>query len=307
MKKIATLFDYVFLMRPTLFYPVWTFFLAGAWSGSRSSLREPPVLFLPGCLLALTSLLGGVYIFNQIADRRTDRANGKLFLLANGIIRERPALIEASILTVAAVAAAVFIDRRLAILFATIFLVTGTAYNVRPFAWKDRPLMGLFTNVLGGLLIYAAGWLAAGGRGVFPFESSAYACAVAAAYLCTTLPDMKGDKKTGKITFPVRYGIRPTLSWSLGFEAASVLLSLAFRNWMLFIPALVALPFFIKARKSVSVSGAVGATKLSILALAGSVCMAAPLVLVPVLGVFFLSKWYYRKRFGFDYPSLKSA
>jgi 4-hydroxybenzoate polyprenyltransferase len=307
MKKPIVLFDYVFLLRPTLFYPVWTFFLAGFWSGSRSSRPSPSFPFLLGCLSALTALLGGIYIFNQIADRKTDKANGKLFLLANGIVPVRSAVLEAALLTAAATAAAVFLHFRLALLFLTIFLVTGVAYNVPPFSWKNRPIAGLFTNVLGGVLIYAGGWLAAGGRGIFPFESAAYACAVAAAYLCTTLPDMKGDKKTGKITFPIRYGVRTALFWSLGFDVMSVLLSLVFRNWMLFIPALIALPFFIRAAAGSSFPDSVRATKLSILALAGSVCAVYPSYLVPVLGVFFLSKWYYRKRFGFDYPSLKST
>jgi 4-hydroxybenzoate polyprenyltransferase len=307
MKKPIALFDYVFLLRPTLFYPVWTFFLAGLWNGSRTSPRPPSWTCVLACLAALTALLGGIYIFNQIADRRTDKANGKLFLLANGIVSMRAAALEASLLAAAGTAGAAFLNARLALLFLTIFLVTGVAYNIPPFSWKNRPLAGLFTNMLGGVLIYAAGWLVAGGRGVFPAESAAYAFAVAAAYLCTTLPDMKGDRKTGKITFPIRYGIRPALLWSLGFEASSIVFSLAFRNWMLFIPALLALPFFIRAGRHLSLPDADRATKLSISALALSVCTAYPLYLIPVLGVFFLSKWYYRKRFGFNYPSLKSA
>ncbi|MCX7013537.1 MAG: hypothetical protein NTW86_13440, partial [Candidatus Sumerlaeota bacterium] len=68
-------------------------------------------VFVLACLAALTALLGGIYIFNQIADRKTDKANGKLFLLANGFVSAGAAVLEASLLSAAgtAGAAALFI------------------------------------------------------------------------------------------------------------------------------------------------------------------------------------------------------
>ncbi|HEX9934180.1 MAG TPA: UbiA family prenyltransferase [bacterium] len=307
MKNAIALLDYVFLLRPTLFYPVWTFYLAGFWSGCRSSGARPSFAFLLASLSALTALLGGVYILNQIEDRKTDRANGKLFLLANGIVPARTAVLEAVLLVSAGLLVCTFLQFRLGLLAAAIFLFTGIFYNYTPFTWKDKPIAGLATNVIGGVLIYAAGWHSAGGRVWLPPESSAYACAVAAAYLCTALPDIRGDRRTGKVTFPVRWGVRYTVIWSMVFEVMSALASLWFRNWILFIPAALALPFFVRAALSRSVPDSVRAAKLSIAGLAAAVSVVYPLTVVPLLGVYGLSKFYYRKRFDFDYPSLDKA
>lgn len=307
MKKTIEWFDYLFLLRPILFYPVWTFFLAGFRGGGRMSGTSPSSGFLLLSLSAVTLLLGGVYILNQIEDRKTDRANGKLFLLANGIVPIRAALLEAVLLVAVALATGFFLSFRFGILLFLIFILTGILYNYPPFSWKDKPVFGLATNVLGGICIYSIGRLAGGGPGKFPLESIAYACAVAAAYLSTTLPDMKGDRKTGKMTFPVRYGIGKTVAWSMGFETVSVVLSLWFRNWILFIPAALALPLFIRAVRTKSIPHSVQATRFAILALAFSVCTVYPWYVIPLLWVFLLSKWYYQKRFDFNYPSINNT
>jgi 4-hydroxybenzoate polyprenyltransferase len=305
MKKKTSFLDYVFLLRPILFYPVWTFFLAGFWNGSRIS-GMGSLFAMVFCASALTLLLGAVYILNQIQDRKTDKANGKLFLLANGIIPIETAVWEAVLLAVIAISSALFFNTRFGFLLVLIFILTGYLYNYPPFLWKDKPIMGLATNVLGGILIYSSGWYSGGGQGRWPVEALAYACAVAAAYFSTTLPDMKGDAKNGKLTFPVRYGIPKTVAWSLAFETCSLVLSLLFRQWLLFFPALLGFPFFIRAAIKKTVSESVRATKISISSLAISVCVVYPVYLLPIVGVFFLSKWYYKKRFGFDYPNLRN-
>ncbi len=74
--------DYVFLLRPMILIPVWTFFLLGAWHGSKaagSPLPAPALLF---GLAIFSCVVGAAYIVNQISDRSTDRETGKLFLVS---------------------------------------------------------------------------------------------------------------------------------------------------------------------------------------------------------------------------------
>ncbi|HMA77425.1 MAG TPA: hypothetical protein VKO43_08955, partial [Candidatus Krumholzibacteriaceae bacterium] len=73
--------DYIFLTRPIILIPVWTFFLLGAYHATdiaEKSMRNH--LLLCG-ILSFTALIGAVYIINQITDKETDLANNKLFLI----------------------------------------------------------------------------------------------------------------------------------------------------------------------------------------------------------------------------------
>ncbi|MDZ7340319.1 MAG: hypothetical protein ONB27_03110, partial [candidate division KSB1 bacterium] len=87
--------DYFFVLRPTLFFPVWTVFLAGLHANAvfdpkhaMSSLAIVPAQNQILVALLLSLLMGAIFIFNQIADIETDRQNNKLFFIANGIIRK---------------------------------------------------------------------------------------------------------------------------------------------------------------------------------------------------------------------------
>jgi 4-hydroxybenzoate polyprenyltransferase len=301
--------DLLFLLRPALFYPVWTVFIAGFWTAGRYGAVQPvaggPSLWIR--LLPITLVMGGVYVLNQIKDRETDLANGKLFLLAKGIVPLRAAATEAVVLTAAGLASAFCLGLAYGLVLAVLFLLAGVFYNFPPMSWKDRPIPGLCTNAIGGGIVFLAGWWNAAPAGLVPLEAAGYGCAVAAAYLSTTLPDLAGDAKSGKRTFPVRYGIGPAVVGSLVLEAAAVLISLACRHRLLWLPAALALPFFIRAAATRLVADSVLATKLAILALAVSVCAAVPFFLVPLAAVFCISRWYYRTRFGLDYPNLKGA
>jgi len=209
-KKGVELLDYLFLLRPTLFFPVWTYFLAGQWGGARTPKASLQLLHPVGTawiLAALSLLMGGVYVFNQIFDVETDRRNRKLFLLANGIVPVRHAAVEASLLAAASLGLAFWADPLFGLGFLTLFLIAGILYNFPPTAWKNHPILGLLVNCAGSMLIYDIGWVAGGGERALPPQAFAYAFAVAAVFLNTTLPDRNGDKATGKITFGVRYGL----------------------------------------------------------------------------------------------------
>lgn len=310
MKKGIAVFDFLFLLRPTLFYPIWTFLLAGYLGGMRLEKVGSsfiPSIFLIEVLIGLTSLMGSIFVLNQIRDIETDRANNKLFLLANGIVPVKHAYWEVVLLAAVGLMIGFFADFRIGFGFLVLFLLSGYAYNFPPARWKDRPVMGILTNGAGGLIIYCLGWITGGGKGIVPLRVIPYTLAGAAVFLNTTLPDVKGDAETGKITFGVRFGIRTTSLWALILEILTVGFALFFRDWFLLIPALLVLPLFVQGSMKPILSNVMRATKFSVLALALMVCFYFPWYLLLVLAVFFLSKWYYRKRFDFDYPNLKSS
>ncbi|OQX96661.1 hypothetical protein B6I21_00295 [candidate division KSB1 bacterium 4572_119] len=72
MTKRMKLLDYIFILRPTLFFPVWTVFLAGYHANTKFSqeVTHPnnPVL----ALFLFTLMMGAAFIYNQLVDIETD-------------------------------------------------------------------------------------------------------------------------------------------------------------------------------------------------------------------------------------------
>jgi 4-hydroxybenzoate polyprenyltransferase len=274
--------------------------------GSRPG-ETTAVLTLLGPIACLSCVMASVYVLNQMKDIQTDLANNKLFLLSEGIIAVKQAGWEAGFFAVSGLVLGFLITIQLGITLIILFLLSGWLYNFPPFEWKNRPLMGLLVNGIGGWIIYTIGWKAAGGAEWVSLRSMAYALAGVSVFLNTTLPDMAGDEKTGKITFVLRYGVGKTAIWALILEAAAVVLALITRDWLLFIPGIISLPLFIRAAGRRTVKEVIRATKYAISALVIAVCIVFPLYTLVVLFIFFLTKWYYRKRFHFNYPNLRSV
>ena len=105
----------------------------------------------------------------------------------------------------------------------------------------------------------------------------------------------------------MRYGVKATARWALILEIITVGLAGYYRDWILFIPALAVLPLFVWGATRSTVEEVMRATKYSVAALAVGVCVVFPLYLIPVFLVFFLTRWYYKARFDFDYPNFKTS
>ena len=302
--------DYIFVLRPTLLFPVWTVFLAGYHANSlfdsknhlpgsaTVSMNNP----LTGAVL-LTLLMGAVFIFNQVADIPSDQKNQKLFFLANGIIKKSAAVFEGILLSILSLGAAFLLDYKLGLIFIAVFIFTGIIYNFQPFVWKDKPLLGIVVNFCGGWAVAASGWIAGGTSSwAFFIYAIPYAVGLVAVYLLTTLPDIAGDEATGKITFGVKYGKKSTTYLAMVFELLTVVLSYLLKDYMLFLPALVALPLFLIAAVSQGIEDVFKAIKFTVLFASLAVCLKYPLYFLVILATFYFSKWYYRKRFDLEYP-----
>jgi len=302
------LFDYVFIARPILMYPVWTFFLAGFWGGERFStgafFSEQYVLNI-SIFSATTLVMGSAYIVNQIQDVETDRINNKFFILTQDAISLKTAWIQAGFMVVLGLAIGFFLDISIGFGLVVLFILAGFLYNFPPASFKDRPFGGMLINGIGGYIIYSIGWSLVAGELVLPVQGVSYIFAVMALYIYTTLPDMKGDRKTDKITFGVKFGIETSVIVALVFEIITLLLALYFKDWLLGIPALLILPLFIRSCFKKNISTTIQTTKYSIAFLTAMVCIFYIWYAIIIVFVFVMTKLYYKKRFNFNYPDLR--
>jgi len=304
MGKALTYLDYFFIMRPTLFFPVWTVFLAGYYANQCFDTNQVVSGNHPVLVLVLLSLLmGAVFIFNQIVDIETDAKNQKLFFIAKGIISKSTAKAEGIILTIFPIAAAFFLNAKLGIIFIVIFLWTGIVYSLKPFSWKDRPILGIVTNFFGGWSVAACGWISAGtDNWLFVIYAIPYAVGLVAVFLLTTIPDIPGDRESQKITFGVKFGQQITIYWALGFEFLTIVLSFILGDDIIFFPALASFPLFVVASIRQRLADVVRAVKFTVLFASLAVCVVYPIYFGVLLFTYFFSKWYYKKRFNLEYP-----
>lgn len=301
-----TALDHLFLLRPMLLPPVWTIGLLGYEQGRRwtgGDAGESPLI-----PIALFSLLtGGVYVHNQITDIEGDRANQKLFLLADGYISERAATVQMLLCYGGAIGLSFLHSARLGGLMVVGGLL-GLLYNSPRFRWKDRPVRGLVYNLCAyGGLAFAVGWLAAAPPvGWLIVHALPYCLGVGAIYLNTTLPDIPGDRLAGKITIGVRHGFQATCILACLFLAGGVLAGFLLGDGFIAIPSLVCLPLFVWMAVNGRVADVARATKIGVLALSMAAVIVSPPYLLVLTVLFFGAKPYYRLRFGLNYPTFRN-
>jgi len=294
--------DYVFLIRPVLMPPVWTILLLG----HRRSAQLSGESHLPGLALVLVTLLvGAVYVLNQIFDIESDRLNQKLFFLAKGYISKRTAIVETILLNVLSVIPAFLISRELGFLF-LLGMIFGFLYSAAPFSFKNRPFGGLILNALAhGNLAFLIGWVMNRSLSVDSLLFSLpYMFAVAAIYLNTTIPDMEGDRKTGKTTLAVRWGKEKVIVLSCCLVAVAILLSFLVRDIPFLLASSLSLPFFVYSALKKTERSIVLTTKVSILLLSIAAGIFYPWYFAVLILGFLGTRFYYKVRFNLDYPTL---
>lgn len=300
------LMDRIFLTRPVVLIPAWAFlgvgYLRGLERGGVTETRYGAVL--PSFLL-LTLMLAGVYVINQIYDRETDRANGKLFLIAGGHVPERDAWIEAAVLiALSLLGAGLFRRADLPWLAASGLL--GYLYSADPVRLKGRPLADMIANALGyGGITFLYGLSVAR-----PLERAdltralPYVFLVAGVFLHTALVDREGDRKAGLATSAVLLGSRGTSALAL----AAIVLALIAGIWIgepyPTLAAIGASPFFLwgvvhPGEKGSNLSFQWGSLIFILL-----VVIRAPWFGFFLVGLIAATRIYYKLRFHMVYPKL---
>jgi len=322
-KLIHQLLDCFFLLRIPLLVPVWTILLLG-WICGNANIRAggflnsgTPFPAFVWCVIAGFSLIvASIYVLNQIVDIENDRINRKLFLLPHGFVSVATAWTLALVCAGGGLAIGFFTIKSPAInVLFMVSLILGVQYNLPPFQLKNKPYGGIIANALGhGMLAFLVGWYAAQNghdfnRHVFIqgiISSLAPAFANAAVYLATTIPDATGDRSTGKRTFCVVYGEKKTaiasaLCCSAAFASSFFM---ANHSWVMIVPSGLSMVLFLLFAIKTTRESAFKSFKWPVFLLTAFVAIFAPEYAALTVFTFFVSKAYYKWRFGINYPTL---
>jgi len=291
------------LLRPSLFLPLWIFFLLGVHYAEGEISPRAVVVFV-----LYTLLMGGVYIFNQVIDRESDRKNKKLFLLSEGHISLGNAYLEMAVLFVLSVFGSLFLGMDVFLAF-MVSLFLGITYSLPPIQMKGKPFLDILWNASGyGLLAFVVGWLSASKPSrLMLVNSIPYFFAVAAVFVNTTIPDIEGDREEGKITTGVFLGKKNTLLLGMLLDLIAIIISYLLKNHICLIGAGLAFPIFLIAY--------IKQTKKTILfsfraipgILAVIVFFITPIIIPLFVLIIGVQKVYYKSKFDINYPAIFSG
>lgn len=301
------LFDFLFLLRPTALVPLWIFQLAGIANASRAAGLGIQWFGIPGRaaigLAAMTLVLGGGYVLNQITDIESDRANRKLFLLSDGLVTRRAAWIEVALLWGSASLLSFAVSPQCRWMVAA-SLALNASYSLGPVRAKSRIPLDLIWNGLGfGVVAFGAGWasvaaLNAGGM----VAALSYALAVAGVIASTTILDIRGDETQRAATTGAVLGARRTSWLAICLLVLAAAVGWFARDVIGFFGPVLSLPLFMKAHLSGRRSDRIAGNQIAVAVFALLVGMRLPLMLVLLAATYAGTRAYYKARFGLAFP-----
>lgn len=299
MQRIADIF---FLTRPVLVFTVWIFVLAGA----RATTGAPGEGSLALLLLQTFCLFGSAFVINQLHDRDGDAANGKCPTLSAGLVGESGAQALAWFLFAAGLVPAALLGARNLLLTLAFFALGGVVYNKPPLSTKDRPLAAPLTMGACYLILILqgaslAGW---GSLGAALLGGLPLALAGVSISLLTMVPDREGDRRAGKRSFPLAYGLDRTWIAALALMAGAALLALAAGDRAVALPALASAALLLRGLLRDPEGAAGPVARWSILLQGLALVPRWPLFGVLMAAAWFGSRAYYNRRFGLVYPTL---
>jgi 4-hydroxybenzoate polyprenyltransferase len=294
--------DHIFVLRFMLIIPVWTVLLLGFYHSGNGLPFSGRMLWIT---LAATGLSGAVFILNQIFDIESDRINNKVYFLPKGYIKISKAWAMFAALNILSIIISFSVSPTVGLIGLAI-LILGIVYSMPPFVVKDRPWPGFLTNAFGhGMLVFLLGYCALGGK-LLPglIKSLPYFLSVAAVYIGTTLADIEGDKRTGKRTLAVIWGMNRSVYFLVGCYFVSLIAAFYIIDNPFLWAALAVAPLYIWTAIAKNIRSAFMALKISIVTLSLASAYFYPAYLIFLLALIFFTRIYYKKRFGIKYPSL---
>ena len=303
--------DMVFLTRPLLLVASTTFFFAGVARGVSSPadvLRPATIAAIVPNLVLFGLVTASSFVINQVYDIESDRVNAKNFLLYLNRVGKWEALSIYMALSLAALVLGLGLGSPQMELGGA-GLLLGLAYSVPPVRLKGRPVADMLANGVGfGFLGFALGWttLQPFGRAVV-LGAAPYVVAMNAIFLNTTIPDEAGDRLAGDCTSCILFGRRLTALLALLMLAASAVSGVLAGELRCSIAAIVSLPAFVALVVEPSPRVSVVASQFAGRAFFVVVSIAVPLLAVMGGAAYGLSRLYYARRLGLDYPRITGA
>ena len=287
--------DYFFFTRPVLFFPAWSTMLI---ISGVLNLNSSILLYVSTALL-----MGSAFVINQISDIETDKINAKCLFLEKKRISIRASVVYSLFLVTLSLLISYSVGLVNFYVFVVFFIVTGILYNLKPFKFKQYNILGAISNYLMGLLISIT---------VFSDLSEVNIALVLILslynfiiYILTTLPDSDGDLKTHKRTVGNVLGFKKSIILSLFLSALNLYLSIQFDDISILILCLslfgfIFYQYFLKKEIILTI------IKWSLLSQAFLAIIYFPIYMVPIGLIFYGGRWYYKKEFNMEYPSLKN-
>ncbi len=304
--------DYFYVLRPVLFFPAWTTMMAGYLAVWNKTVPDPRhIEWINADLLWIgfssALIMGAGFIINQLQDAETDRINVKLFFLAENLLSRRTALTESAFLLATGIMLAAFFSFELFFLYLAAVLFFMIGYNYPPFVWKNGVWGSLLANAGMGAFAFAFGWITMP-LSLFDFvrDVMPYLFFNTAMYLLTTVPDMDGDRQSGKRTMSVAFGLKTTVMFSAVLYAGAVVSSFLGGDYNLLFPVLALLPFYAGLLIRPDRERTMRTIKFGLFFFSLMIGFYFPLYLLVILLFFIVTRWYYKKRFGILYPSFRS-
>jgi 4-hydroxybenzoate polyprenyltransferase len=294
--------DFIFASRPMLLLPVWSVYLVT----HRLIKSDNDFSHGDGAVLAAVSLIViGSYFINQIYDLESDRINKKLGFLQHGLLKKSEMKTAYIVTSAIPLMAGFIIDYKIGLIM-IIMILLGFAYSVPPIRLKDRPLGGLIANAAAyGVLLPMA---VPGYWETFDISRlyiiGCFFMMVAAGFLLTVIPDREGDRKIGKFTLATKLSDKPIILIGIGFLLVALFLSLVLNNLFLIIICAISIVLYLVALVVGRNNVILFACKFPILLLSLLAGYYFPTYLVFLLVLLILTRLYYRKRFGIEYPRL---
>jgi 4-hydroxybenzoate polyprenyltransferase len=257
-------------------------------------------------MMAFMFAMGSSFILNQIADVETDRKNKKLFLIDENFLSKKSASAEATILILLSLGIGSLVDFTILLIILIFLFITAYLYNFKPFEFKNKPFSGLLLNSMMGWLAFALGWFIHKDFTVsFILASLPYLFLNTGLYLLTTLPDMAGDQSTLKKTFSVIFGFRKTVIFAGLLYLLSLIFAILLNDQIILVIDLLLILYFIKMLIGMTLSNSVKFIKMAIFFFSLLISFKFPMYLVVMISVYFLTRYYYRQRFNYDYPNFR--
>ncbi|MFQ6615568.1 MAG: UbiA family prenyltransferase [Fidelibacterota bacterium] len=315
------LMDSVFLLRPSLMFPVWIMIVAGMGSARSQIIPElywvkqvhwETVVFFVG----LTLMAGSTFLRFQVKNHSADRLNRTVTALGNRDMNAADVRALALWLMAGGLALTAGVSihglvatgewaSSMSTLWAILTTLTWLVFHAGDrFQWFARPVLGVVTYILTGLFLFMVGWTYGSG----PFGSGLvyavpYVLLFVAISILTAVPDREGDRGAGKKTFALRFGVGATVALSTAFVGAAAVLGYLLNDPVISTGSTIALPFFLVALVFSRMDHVVRAIRYPVLILAIFVSVKYPWLFVALVVVYFGSKVYYYFRFNIDYPT----
>ncbi len=304
--------DYFFVLRPMLFFPGWSTMLAGYFILWKNNFFFPELWpdsekWTELTLLFITfgSAMGASFLLNQLKDIDTDKTNGKLFFLSEGVLTPHVLYLETAILSIISLSA-FYINFSVGLTIVLFILLTGYMYNYAPFRLKDRLWGSITGNILMGLMAFSIGWLAR-----YPFSYRLFLDALpylvfnTILYFYTTLPDRPGDARSRKQTPAVVWGKNKVIRITLFLYGVGMVLSWGLHDFTALLIYLLTLPLIMPLVSAPILEHTIRATKFGIFFFSLMICIKWPWYLILMIGLFMATRAYFKKRYNFDYPNFK--